>query len=151
MSTARNSAFDYAALGNPQTGQTARGAAEFIRDTHFKTIAGIVLIGQKLIAIKRLMSRQFVAWVEAECWFKRSTAENYMAAARYAQSRFPEKLPMIGKIEPSALYRIAHYSNSKKGSPETLARLETALQEGPRSEGGEPHHRRLRRRRGAGH
>ena len=127
----RASAFDYTALDDPKTEKTAREAAAFIRDTHAKTIGGILQIGARLIAIKRLMPGQFLAWVESECWFKRSTAANYMQAARYAQSRFPEKLPTIGNLEPSALYRVAHYSTSKKSSPQAIARLEEALQNGP--------------------
>jgi hypothetical protein len=123
-------AFDYGALNDPKTEQTARQAAAFIRETHLKTIGGILEIGARLIAIKRLMPGQFLGWLEVECWFKRSTAENYMAAARYAQQRLA-RIPMIGSLEPSALYRIAHYSTSKKSWPLAITRLEEALQSGP--------------------
>src|SRR5215469_8566278 len=128
--TARTRAFDYAALNNPEMEQTARQAAEDIRKTHVQTILGILENGTRLTKIKRLMPGQFLAWVESECWFTRSTAANYMKAARWAQQRFA-KLPMIGNLEPSALYRIAHYSTSKKSLPQAIARLEAALQNGP--------------------
>src|SRR5215471_11209498 len=89
--------FDYAALDDPKTEQTAREAAQFIRATHARTITGILDIGARLTAIKKLMPGQFLAWVEAECWFRRSTAENYMAAARYAQRRLAQ-IPTIGNL-----------------------------------------------------
>lgn len=120
--------FNYSQL-DMEVARFAREAAADIRHKHRQTIWNLIQIGQRLIEVKRRMPRQFLKWVQAECWFTDSTAENYMASARYVEAHWPSEFQIVGNLEPRVLYRIAHYS--KRGSRQTLELLHAAMRAAP--------------------
>jgi len=75
---------------------------EVIDHAHLGLINCAVTIGTSLMEIRDLLDTGFVAWVEKDCFFGKSTAYRYMDAARVF-GRFPN----IGNFQDSALYLLA--------------------------------------------
>jgi len=83
----RTSGFDYADIGDAAIVARLKEDAEYVRRTG--TDAGLD-IGRTLLVVKDLIQPgQFTRWVRSECRIQKRTAENMMAAARFA-ARFGE-------------------------------------------------------------
>jgi hypothetical protein len=112
--------FDYSALP-ADVANTARAAADRIKDRHSRTMAAIIEIGRDLLAIKEhLKHGQFLAWLQAEFRMTDRTAENYMLAA----TSFGDKVEIISNLPPTEVYRLASPSTPPSVRDAVLARLE---------------------------
>jgi hypothetical protein len=92
-------AFDYTALP-PSAIEPLRAAAKRIREILHKNV---IDIGRELINVKKILPRHFTEWLASEFEMTERTAENYMNAAKLAESR-PE---IILALKPTALYMLA--------------------------------------------
>jgi hypothetical protein len=81
-----------------------RNRAASIREKARATTLGIIAIGQDLLAVKKeLPHGQFGLWVETECGFGTRTAENYMRAAKFMESR---KFETVSNLTPALIYKL---------------------------------------------
>jgi hypothetical protein len=85
--TASVRAFDYAAV-TPELAGKLKGQARRIKDQARATTAAIIEIGCDLLAVRRSLEHgQFCVWVLTECGFGTRTAQRYMSAAEFAESK----------------------------------------------------------------
>ncbi len=83
--------------------------ADRIRGRMARAAAEVAAIGQDLIVVKAMLSEgKFLNWIDAEFGMSKSTAYNMIAVAK----RFGERLPILGSLSPTVLYRLAAPSTS---------------------------------------
>jgi hypothetical protein len=109
--------FDYNGL--PAVKAAAlRAEASRIRKLLKATVPTIIEVGRSLIEVKAQLDHgKFGDWVDAECGFSLSSAENYMRVAE----RFGDKIGTVANLSPTTVYRLA----AKSTPPEVV---EAALQ-----------------------
>jgi len=109
--------FDYNALGTNEAADL-RAAATTIRG---RMAASVIETGRDLLAIReRLEYGQFEAWVEAECLITPRTAQNMMAAARWAEG----KSETVSLLPPTVIYRLSAPSTPEDTRRDLLRRIE---------------------------
>lgn len=82
-------------------------------------VMNVIAIGDVLCTAHEQFANQrngsFLRWVEFEAGFSKSSAYNYMAAFKVFG-----KLPIVGRIEDTALYALAHNDTPEKARKEVL-------------------------------
>jgi hypothetical protein len=109
--------FDYNGLPTVKAA-ALRAEASRIRKLLKATVPTIIEVGRSLIEVKAQLDHgKFGDWVDAECGFSLSSAENYMRVAE----RFGDKIGTVANLSPTTVYRLA----AKSTPPEVI---EAALQ-----------------------
>jgi Protein of unknown function (DUF3102) len=86
------------------TAAALRAQASRIRKMVSGTTKAFIEIGNDLIAVKQSLAHGlFSEWVEAECGFSLSSAENYMRAARFAEGR----IATVGILDAKIVYKLS--------------------------------------------
>jgi hypothetical protein len=86
------------------TAAALRAQAGKIRNLIGSTTVAIIEAGNDLRAARQhLKGAQFRDWVEAECGFSLRTAQNYIAAAKYAEG----KSATVALLNPGVVYKLA--------------------------------------------
>lgn len=112
--------FNYSALPT-DVADTARLAADRIRDRHKRQIAAIIETGHELLEVKELLGHgRFLEWVHAEFAWTDRTARNYMSAA----DQFAFKAEIISDLPPNEVYLLASPSTPPSIRDAVVARLE---------------------------
>jgi hypothetical protein len=104
------SGFDYTAVGGDNTATDLRAAASRVREIGTKSAieAGHVLIEVK----EKLEEGLFTRWVKQECGIQMRTAQNMMAAARFAE-RYREA-KTFSSVPLSAMYLLGAIEDDAK-------------------------------------
>jgi len=112
--------FNYAAL-DADTANETKDAAERIRVVLRNTTAGIIEVGERLIAVKdRLPHGQFTPWLAAEFGMSDRTARLYMGAAEWAAG----KTEIVSVLQPTTVYALAAPSTPDTIKASLFERLE---------------------------
>lgn len=86
------------------TAEALRAQASRIRKMVGGTTKIAIEIGLDLLAVKQSLSHGlFSEWVQAECGFSVSSAENYMRAARFAEG----KIATVAILDAKIVYKLA--------------------------------------------
>lgn len=130
--------FDYAAL-DTETRDFVQESAQSIRTQLKRTVEGVIVIGQNLIAVKdRLPHGMFLPWLRAEFDLSERTAQNFMHAAKLdlksaesadlAVSLFHEPHSVIEMVAtgqiPATLPAIREANQQIESTPERIAFFE---------------------------
>jgi Protein of unknown function (DUF3102) len=100
------------------TAAALRAEAGRIRKLLKATVPTIIEVGRALIEVKAQLDHgKFGDWVDSECGFSLSSAENYMRVAE----RFGDKIATVANLSPTTVYRLA-----AKSTPPSI--VEAALQ-----------------------
>jgi hypothetical protein len=95
--------FDYDALPDSGTREAAREHAAAIHGVLERTTAGIIEIGRRLIAVRKILGREFPQWMIAEFRWSNSTAYNFCQAAE----KFGHlEAAIVNNFQPTALFTL---------------------------------------------
>jgi hypothetical protein len=116
--TAPVHAFDYAAVA-PELASNLRSQAALIKERMRATTSAIIETG---LAVKQSLEHgQFCVWVPTECGFSTRTAQRYMSAAEFAES----KNDTVSLLSPTCLYLLAAKSTPTSVVTEVISRIES--------------------------
>jgi hypothetical protein len=105
----------------PEKAEALRKQAARIRDRIRTTTAAIIAIGDDLRAVKDdLEHGQFCRWVEHACGFGLRSAQNYMAAAKFAEG----KSATVAHFAPATVYKLAAKNAPAEVVNEVISRAE---------------------------
>lgn len=115
--------FDYDGVPSMKAA-ALRAEASRIRKLLRSTVPTIIEVGHALFAAKEQVGHgKFSDWVDAECGFSLSSAENYMRVAE----KFGDKIATVANLSPTTVYRLA-----AKSTPPSI--VEAALQRAAKGE-----------------
>ena len=86
------------------------------------TTSAIIETGRDLLAVKQSLEYgQFCVWIPTECGFSTRTAQRYMSAAEFAES----KNDTVSLLSPTCLYLLAAKSTPTSVVTEVISRIES--------------------------
>jgi Protein of unknown function (DUF3102) len=98
-----------------------------IRKLANNSMSAIITAGQELLRVKdQLDHGQFGPWVQSECGFSLSTAENFMRASNLISGQNRNCVAIL-QLQPSTVYRLA-----AKGTPAGV--VDSVIERGERGE-----------------
>jgi hypothetical protein len=112
--------FDYGRL-DPETADTARNAADRIRELGLQQNEAIFTIGRELHEMKQTLRHgNFGPWLRAEFNMSVKTAERYIGVAE----TLPEKIVIVTNLKPTTLYCVSAKSTPARVREEIITRIE---------------------------
>lgn len=119
MTTLNLTTFDYESL-DTTTRLSVQKATHDIRVAMRMTARSIIVIGERLIDVKRLLGHgQFMAWLDVEFEMAERTARNYMAVAETFGDSF-KSATVADSISAKALYMLSSGSTPESAREEAI-------------------------------